>query len=166
MHLQFMNWVRHNGSTTWFQTSRYCRAKVEFNSINWVRNGSSTTFETGLKHTKVIAFCLFVCLFVFLKCSSLRFFRVYLCCFYLICRQIFYFPMVRPFTGHLYQTALSLALIPLSWCPLGGHGPCNRFPLFDFVFRSITSLCTLGARGFFFSLILELYQTVHTVISS
>ena len=35
-------------STTWFQTSRYCRAKVEFNSINWVRHGSSTTFETCL----------------------------------------------------------------------------------------------------------------------
>ena len=53
-----MNWVRHGGSTTfetkvellttWFQTSRYCRAKVEFNSIKWVRHGSSTTFETGL----------------------------------------------------------------------------------------------------------------------
>ena len=25
-------------STTWFQTSRYCRAKVEFNSINWVQH--------------------------------------------------------------------------------------------------------------------------------
>ena len=24
----------HGSSTTWFQTSRYCRAKVEFNSIN------------------------------------------------------------------------------------------------------------------------------------
>ena len=44
-----MNWVRHGSSTTWFQTSRYCRAKVEFNSINWVRHGSSTTFETGLR---------------------------------------------------------------------------------------------------------------------
>ena len=44
-----MNWVRHGGSTTWFQTSRYCRAKVEFNSINWVRHGSSTTFETGIQ---------------------------------------------------------------------------------------------------------------------
>ena len=40
--------VLHGSSTTWFQTSRYCRAKVEFNSINWVRHGSSTTFETGL----------------------------------------------------------------------------------------------------------------------
>ena len=39
----------HGSSTTWFQTSRYCRAKVEFNSINWVRHGSSTTFETGLR---------------------------------------------------------------------------------------------------------------------
>ena len=38
----------HGSSTNWFQTSRYCRAKVEFNSINWVRHGSSTTFETGL----------------------------------------------------------------------------------------------------------------------
>ena len=44
-----MNWVRHGSSTTWFQTSRYRRAKVEFNSINWVRQGSSTTFETGLQ---------------------------------------------------------------------------------------------------------------------
>ena len=39
----------HDNSTTWFQTSRYCRANVEFNSINWVRHGSSTTFETGLR---------------------------------------------------------------------------------------------------------------------
>ena len=39
----------HGSSTTWFQTSRYCRAKVEFNSINLVRHGSSTTFETGLE---------------------------------------------------------------------------------------------------------------------
>ena len=31
-----------------FQTSRDCRAKVKFNSINLVRHGSSTTFETGL----------------------------------------------------------------------------------------------------------------------
>ena len=43
-----MNWVRHGSSTTWFQTSRYCRAKVEFNSVNLVRHGCSTTFETGL----------------------------------------------------------------------------------------------------------------------
>ena len=42
--------VLHDGSTTWFQTSRYCRAKVEFNSINLVRHGSSTTFETGLNY--------------------------------------------------------------------------------------------------------------------
>ena len=35
-------------STTWFQTSRYCRAKVEFNAINLVRHGSTATFETGL----------------------------------------------------------------------------------------------------------------------
>ena len=35
-------------STTWFHTSRYCRANVEYNSINLVRHGSSTTFETGL----------------------------------------------------------------------------------------------------------------------
>ena len=41
--------VLHGNSTTWFQTSRYCRAKVEFNSINLVRHGSSTTFETGLR---------------------------------------------------------------------------------------------------------------------
>ena len=40
--------VLYDSSTTWFQTSRYCRAKVEFNSINLVRHGSSTTFETGL----------------------------------------------------------------------------------------------------------------------
>ena len=31
-----------------FQKSRYCHAKVEFNSINLVRHGSSTTFETRL----------------------------------------------------------------------------------------------------------------------
>ena len=42
--------VLHDGSTTWFQTSRYCRAKVEFNSINLVRHGSSTTSETGLNY--------------------------------------------------------------------------------------------------------------------
>ena len=42
--------VLHCSSTTWLQTSRYCRAKVEFNSINnLVRHGSSTTFETGLE---------------------------------------------------------------------------------------------------------------------
>ena len=41
--------VLHGSSTTWFQTSRYCRANVEFNSINLVRHGSSTTFETGLE---------------------------------------------------------------------------------------------------------------------
>ena len=35
-----------------FKTSRYCRAKVEFNSINWVRQGSSTTFETGLRNVQ------------------------------------------------------------------------------------------------------------------
>ena len=40
--------VLHGSSSTWFQTSRYCRAKVEFNSINLVRHGSSKTFETGL----------------------------------------------------------------------------------------------------------------------
>ena len=44
--------VLHGSSTTWFQTSRYCRAKVEFYSINWVRQGSSTTFETGLKRLR------------------------------------------------------------------------------------------------------------------
>ena len=42
--------VLHGSSTNWFQTSRYCRAKVEFNSINLVRLGSSTTFETGLNY--------------------------------------------------------------------------------------------------------------------
>ena len=41
--------VLHGSSTIWFQTSRYCRANVEFNSINLVRHGSSTTFETGLE---------------------------------------------------------------------------------------------------------------------
>ena len=40
----------HGSSTTWFQTSRYCRAQVEFNSIYLARHGSSTTFETGLVH--------------------------------------------------------------------------------------------------------------------
>ena len=39
----------HGSSTTWFQTSRYCRAKVEFNSSNWVQHGISTTFETGFR---------------------------------------------------------------------------------------------------------------------
>ena len=34
--------------TTRFKTSRYCRAKVEFNSINLFRHGSSTAFQTGL----------------------------------------------------------------------------------------------------------------------
>ena len=46
-----MNWVRHGGSTMFETKSRYCRAKVEFNSINWVWHGSSTTFETGLRET-------------------------------------------------------------------------------------------------------------------
>ena len=33
-----------------FETkSSYCRAKVEFNSINLVRHGSSTIFEMGLE---------------------------------------------------------------------------------------------------------------------
>ena len=41
--------ILHGSSTTCFQTSRYCRAKVEFNSVNLVRHGSSTTFETGLR---------------------------------------------------------------------------------------------------------------------
>ena len=41
-------WPR-TSSTSWFQTSRYCRAKVEFNSVKLVRHGSSTTFETGLR---------------------------------------------------------------------------------------------------------------------
>ena len=41
--------VLHGSTTTWFQTSRFCRAKVEFDSaINLVRHGSNTTFETGL----------------------------------------------------------------------------------------------------------------------
>ena len=43
----------HGSSTTWFHTSPYCRAKVEFNSINWVQHGSSTTFETGLNYRSV-----------------------------------------------------------------------------------------------------------------
>ena len=42
--------VLHGSRTTWFQTSRYCRAKVEFNRISLVRHGSSTMFETGLRH--------------------------------------------------------------------------------------------------------------------
>ena len=37
-------------STTWFQTSRYGGAKVQFYLVNLVRHGSSTTFETGLRH--------------------------------------------------------------------------------------------------------------------
>ena len=45
--------VLRGSSTTWFQTSRYCRAKVEFNSINWVRHGSSMTFETGLRRSRI-----------------------------------------------------------------------------------------------------------------
>ena len=43
-----MNWVRHGSSTTWFQTLRYCLAKVEFNSISIVGHGGSTTSERGL----------------------------------------------------------------------------------------------------------------------
>ena len=42
--------------TIWFQTSRYCRAKVEFNSINLVLHGSSTTFETGLSYNRSTIF--------------------------------------------------------------------------------------------------------------
>ena len=38
----------HGKGTTWFQTSRYYRVKVEFNLINLVPHNSSTTFETGL----------------------------------------------------------------------------------------------------------------------
>ena len=38
----------HGSSTTWFQTSRYCCARAEFNLSNLVRQGSSTTFERGL----------------------------------------------------------------------------------------------------------------------
>ena len=44
-----MNLVRHGSSTTWFQTPRYCRAKVQFNSINLVRHTSGTTLKTGLR---------------------------------------------------------------------------------------------------------------------
>ena len=46
-----INLIRHGSSTTWFQTSRYCHAKVEFNSINLIRHGSSTTFETGVNES-------------------------------------------------------------------------------------------------------------------
>ena len=42
--------VLHGSSSIWFQTSRYYRARVEFNSINLVRHGSSTTFETGQRN--------------------------------------------------------------------------------------------------------------------
>ena len=45
--------VLHGSSTTLFQGSRYCHAKVEFNSINLVRHGSSTKFETGLSKVHV-----------------------------------------------------------------------------------------------------------------
>ena len=45
-----MNSVQHGRSATFETKSSYCRAKVEFNSINLVRHGNSTTFETGLKH--------------------------------------------------------------------------------------------------------------------
>ena len=59
-----MNWVRHGkstarlavlhgSSTTWFQTSRHCRTKVEFSSINWLRHSSSTTFETSLSFLSI-----------------------------------------------------------------------------------------------------------------
>ena len=53
-HSTDMNWQTDNqqirlGSRTWFQTSWYCRAQVEFNLINLVRHSSSTTFETGLR---------------------------------------------------------------------------------------------------------------------
>ena len=39
-----------------FGFKRYCRAKVEFNSINLVRHGSSTTFETGLSYNRLTIF--------------------------------------------------------------------------------------------------------------
>ena len=49
MYRNHSTWVRmYICSLGLFQTSRYCRAKVKFNSINLVRHGSSTTFETGL----------------------------------------------------------------------------------------------------------------------
>ena len=67
-----MNWVRHGGSTTWFQTSRYCHAKVEFNSINWVRHGSCTTFETGL--TYLINFYRNI---LFLCCLKVKWFHLW-----------------------------------------------------------------------------------------
>ena len=41
--------VLHGSSTTWFQKLRYCRAEVEFNSINLARHSCSTTFEMGLR---------------------------------------------------------------------------------------------------------------------
>ena len=41
-------------STTCFQTSSYCRAKVDFNSINLVRHGSNTTFQTGLSRLEFV----------------------------------------------------------------------------------------------------------------
>ena len=47
-------------STTCFRTSRYCRAKVEFNSINLVRYGSSTTFKSGLRSAKLIQTLIFI----------------------------------------------------------------------------------------------------------
>lgn len=40
-------------STTWFQTSSYCRCKVEFTSINWVRRDSSNThFKNSFSNAK------------------------------------------------------------------------------------------------------------------
>ena len=41
-----MNRVRHGRSATFETKSSYCRAKVEFNSINLVRYGNSTTFDS------------------------------------------------------------------------------------------------------------------------
>ena len=43
-----MNCVRHGSSGTFETKSSYCRAKVEYNSINLVRHGSGVTFEMGL----------------------------------------------------------------------------------------------------------------------
>ena len=50
----------HGSSTTWFQTSRYCRAKAEFNSINCVRYGPDTAVARRLKRAsdKLTAFLL------------------------------------------------------------------------------------------------------------
>ena len=73
--------------------------------------------------------------------------------------------LLFPYGPSLHRTPISdstfTCTYPVVMMSVGGHGPCNRFPLFDFVFRSITSLCTLGARVFFFANSWALSNSAH-----